>query len=204
MIRAGGRRARWGARTCLLALLAALSLLYLALRGVGAFLIVGDRLKKADAVVALGGGGEWRVVEAVRLIKEQYGSSLILTEPGESGPGEEMGSRFFRTVAIENDLSPFAIMITDGIQHSTEDEAAAVLSLMKKHDLKSVIVVTDPFHTLRARMIFRDAFRGSGRTVRVHPVPDHWYKSGTWFLSVDGWANTIREYVKLAAYISKR
>ncbi len=198
---AGDRRGRWGARTCVLVLLVALSLLYLALRGVGAFLITGDRLKKADAVVALGGGGEWRVVEAVRLIKEQYGASLILTEPGETGPGEEMGSRFFRTVAIENGLSQFAIIITDGVQHSTEDEAAAVLSLMQKHQMKSVIVVTDPFHTMRARMIFRDAFRGSGLTVRVHPVPDHWYRSDTWFLSVDGWANTIREYVKLMGYI---
>lgn len=190
-----------GCPTCLFALLVVAVLGYLALRAAGSFLIDGDQLKKADLVVALGGGGEWRVVEAVRLIEDRYATNLVLTEPGETGRGEEMGSRFFRTVAIENGLSPYAIMITEGVQRSTKDEAQAVRALMEKHKYQSVIVVTDPFHTMRTRLIFRETFRGSGLTVRVHPVPDHWYQSSTWFLSVDGWANTIREYVKLLGYI---
>jgi uncharacterized SAM-binding protein YcdF (DUF218 family) len=185
-----------------LVLLVALSLLYLSLRGLGAFLITGDRLKKSDVVAALGGGGEWRVVEAVRLIQERYAVSLVLTEPGETGPGEGLGSRFFRSVAIENGLSPYAILITDGVQRSTQDEARAVLNLMQKHQYKSIIIVTDPFHTQRTRLIFRDVFRGSGLTVRVHPVPNHWYRSDTWFFRADGWANTIREYIKLAGYLT--
>ncbi len=190
-----------GPRACLLALLVGLACLYLALRGAGALLITGDPLKKADAVVALGGGGEWRVVEAVRLIQADYGKALILTEPGETAPGEGMGSRFFQGVAVENGLSPYVIMITEGVQRSTQDEAHAVLALMRKHQLKNVIVVTDPFHTQRARLIFRDAFRGSGLTVRVHPVPNHWYRSDTWFLSGEGWMVTLLEYFKLAGYI---
>ena len=195
------QRSGTGLRTCLLLVIVAVGLLYLALRGAGAFLINGDPLKKGDLVVALGGGGEWRVVEAVHLIQERYATNLVLTEPGETGPGEGMGSRFFRTVAIENGLSPFAIIITDGVQRSTSDEAGAVLALMQKHQYKTVIVVTDPFHTQRTRLIFREEFRGSGLTVRIHPVQDHWYRSDTWFLSPEGWANTVREYAKLVAYI---
>jgi uncharacterized SAM-binding protein YcdF (DUF218 family) len=193
--------ASFGPRSCLLGLLVVLALLYLLLRAMGAFLIFGDRLKKADIVVALGGGGEWRVVEAVRLIQEKYAVNLVLTEPGEIRPGEGPGSRFFRTVAIEHGLSSNAIQVTDGVQRSTQDEARAVLELMQKHKYSSVIVVTDPFHTERTRLIFRDVFRGSGLTVRVHPVPDHWYRSSTWFLYKEGWANTIREYIKLAGYL---
>lgn len=194
-------RSRAGCRTCLLALLVILALLYLGLHAAGDFLIHGDRLRKSDVVVALGGGGEWRVLEAVHLIRERYATNLVLTEPGETAPGEGMGSNFFRTVAIENGLSPYAIIITEGVQRSTHDEAKAVLALMQKHKYTSVIVVTDPFHTQRTRLIFRDVFRGSGLAVRVHPVQDHWYRSDTWFLSVDGWANTIREYAKLIGYI---
>jgi uncharacterized SAM-binding protein YcdF (DUF218 family) len=192
--------ARFRSRTCLLTLLVILALLYLFLRGLGAFLITGDRLKTADAVVALGGGGEWRVVEAVRLVQERYGQWLILTEPGEINPGDGPGSRYFRETAIENGLSPFAILVTEEIQRSTHDEAVAVLELMERHQLQSVIVVTDPFHTQRARMIFRQVFDGSGRTVRVHPVPRHWYKSGTWFLTAGGWGNTLREYIKMTGF----
>ncbi len=191
---------RYTLRTFLLVVLVLLALFYLFLRGLGAFLIVGDRLKKSDAVVALGGGGEWRVVEAVRLIDQRYAPRLVLTEPGEINPGEGPGSQYFRMVAIENGLSPFAIEVTDGIQASTHDEAVAVLRLMEQHDYKSIIVVTDPFHTQRTRIIFRDVFQGSGRTVRVHPVPHHWYRSDTWFLSAAGWQQTIQEYVKMVGF----
>src|SRR5690606_26143646 len=127
-----------GPRSCLLVFLVGLALLYLFLRGMGAFLITGDRLKPADAVVALGGGGEWRVVEAARLVKERYGQWLILTEPGEINPGEGAGSQYFRQAAIENGLSPFAILVTDDVQRSTHDEAVAVLRLMERHQMKSV------------------------------------------------------------------
>lgn len=73
---------------------------------------------------------------------------------------------------------------------------------MEKHQYQSVIVVTEPYHTQRARMIFRDVFRGSGKVVCVHPVLSHWYRSGTWFLSLDGWQLTINEYVKMAGYLT--
>jgi uncharacterized SAM-binding protein YcdF (DUF218 family) len=192
---------RHGLRTCLLALLVTLALGYLFLRGLGAFLITGDRLKPADAVVALGGGGEQRVAEAVRLIVERYGAWLILTEPGEIVAGEGPGSRYFRAAAVEKGLSPYAILVTDGIQHSTHDEALAVLRLMEQHQMQSIIVVTDPFHTQRTRMIFRSVFQGSGRTVRIHPVPDSWYRSGTWFLHKEGWRQTVQEYLKMAGFM---
>ncbi len=197
----GGRTSRLGGRSCLLAALVFLSLVYLGLRGIGAFLITGDQLKKADIVVPLGGGGEWRVQEAVRLINERYATGLVLTEPGEIEPGQGPGSEHFRMAAIDSGLSPHAIEVTQGVQASTRDEAEAVLRLMKQHNYQSAIVVTDPFHTQRARLIFRDAFRGSGLTVRVHPVTNHWYRSDTWFLSADGWANTAREYIKLLGYL---
>lgn len=197
-----GQRAGSGLfRACLPFVLVFFVLLYLGLRGLGAFLITGDPLKKGDAVVALGGGGEWRVAEAVRLVQERYGQWLVITEPGELEPGAGLGSRFFQQTAVEAGLSPNAILLTDGVQGSTYDEARAVLHLLEKHHLQSVIVVTDPFHTQRTRMIFREIFDGSGRTVRVHPVPDHWYRSGAWFLSAAGWGNTLREYAKLTGYL---
>ena len=177
-----------------------LVVLFLLLVAMGSFLIYGDRLKPSDAVVALGGGSEGRVAESVSLILDHYGQWLILTEPGEIEPGGGMGSQFFRSVAIEEGLSEHSIFITDGIQGNTHDEANAVMTLMQKHKMNSVIVVTDPFHTMRTRIIFRDVFEGSGLEVRVRPVQNHWYRAGTWFLSRAGWANTMREYVKLIGY----
>jgi uncharacterized SAM-binding protein YcdF (DUF218 family) len=191
---------RHGFRACFLAALALLALAYLLLRGAGAFLIVSDPLKQADAVVPLGGGSAERVTEAVQIIQQYPRALLILTEPGEVKPGEGSGSTFYRQVAVESGLSPHSILITEGIQSSTRDEAAAVLRLMQAHGMKTVIVVTEPYHTRRARMIFRDAFKGSGLVVRLHPVSNHWYRPDTWFLSAEGWRMTLNEYIRLAGY----
>jgi uncharacterized SAM-binding protein YcdF (DUF218 family) len=196
------QQGRFRARSCLLTFLIFLSLLYMGLRGAGAFLITGDRLKQVDAVVVLGGGGDHRVAEAVRLIQEKYGAWLIITEPGELDPPEMgMGSQFFRQDAIRFGLSPNAILITERTAASTYEEAWAVRHLMETQQFKSVIVVTDPFHTQRTRIIFRGVFDESGLTVRVHPVPNHWYRSTTWFFTPSGWGHTIREYVKLTGYL---
>ena len=195
------QRSKPGLGACLLGLLIFIGLLYLVLRGLGAYLITGDPLERGDAVVVLGGGGEHRVVEAVRLVQERYGLWLIVTEPGETVPGEGPGSQVFRNVAILAGISPDVILITEKTAGNTYQEAEAVLHTMEKHQLKSVIVVTDPFHTQRTRMIFRSVFLGSEMTVRVHPVPGHWYRSTTWFFHLEGWGNTIREYVKLGGFL---
>ncbi|MBE0699158.1 MAG: YdcF family protein [Anaerolineaceae bacterium] len=188
--------------SCLFGFLAGLALLYLLLRGAGAFLITGDPLERGDAVVVLGGGGEQRVVEAVRLVQERYGLWLIVTEPGEVVPGEGPGSEVFRWVAILEGISPDVILITTKTARNTYEEAEAVLDTMRKHKLNSIIVVTDPFHTQRTRLIFKSVFTGSGLTVRIHPIPGHWYRSTTWFLSLEGWGNTLREYVKLFSFFT--
>ncbi len=176
-------------------------LIYLGLRGAGAFLIVSDRIKKSDAVVVLGGGDQQRVKQAVQLVMDKQGDYLLITEPGEVKPGQGMGSQAVRTEAIEDGLSPYAILITEGISRSTYDELRSVLAFMQQRNFKSVIVVTDPYHTRRARIIFQDTFRGSGLSARIYPVQHSWYRSNTWFLSAEGWGNTVREYVKLAGYM---
>lgn len=196
-------RSRSGWKTlpfgCLL-IAPALLFLYVLLRALGAYLIAGNSLEKGDAVVALGGGGEWRVNEAASLVKDHYGQILILTEPGILEPGGALASGVFREEAIAGGLSPYAIILTEGVQKTTHDEAEAVLALMGKHQYKSLIVVTDPFHTRRAQMIFQEVFAGSGKTVSMHPVPQHWYRSGNWFLTGAGWAATLREYAKIVGF----
>lgn len=197
---AQGTARKLNAPSCLWVGLAILVMGYLGLRGLGALLIAGDALKPADAVVPLGGGSTGRVTEAVRLVNLYPRAVLILTEPGEVKAGEGPGSAFYRQTAIDSGLSPFAILTTEGVQSSTRGEAAAILRLMQARNMQTVIVVTEPYHTQRARIIFRDAFKGSGLEVRVHPVPDHWYRPDSWFLSVDGWSMTLNEFIKIAAY----
>ena len=206
MTAAGGsetrQKAHFGLRSCLLVILVLLALAYMALRGLGAFLITGDRLEPADGVVVLGGGGEHRVEEAVQLVKEKYSTWLVITEPGEVVEGQGNGSNVFRRVAIDFGMMPDNILVTRQTATSTYEEAKAVRQLMEQRGMTSIIIVTDPFHTQRTRLIFRDVFNGSGFSVRVHPVQGHWYRSDTWFLSLEGWGHTLREYIKLVGFLT--
>lgn len=181
--------------TILIILIAALLFgLPLLARGIGGLLIVADPLKKADAAVALSGDKGERIQEAARLYDQGYVRTLYLTNV------DAVTVRNMESDA--NDLGfPYKkIFVTEAVVSNTVEEAKAVRKLAEKRQATSLIVITDPFHTLRTRIIFRDQFRGSGINVQVRPVRDHWYRSNTWWKTAEGREYTWQEYVKIFLY----
>ena len=128
----------------------------------GGLLIVEDPLEPSDAIVALSGGEE-RIAEAARLYEEKYGRTVILTETGEFLPEWNVNySTLLVAEAVRLGIPAGAITVTEEAASSTIDEANLVRDLMSNRGLQSCIVVTDPFHTFRTRLIFREVFEGSG------------------------------------------
>ena len=174
---------------------------YLLLRGAGAYLIVADEMEPAKAVVVLSGGTESRMREALRLYNDNFGDVVILTETGEEIADLEVLHSFDMRIQLMNNGVPSGnILITSIEVSSTVDEAKAVLDLMSRRQLSSVIVVTDPYHTRRTRKIFNDIFQGSNIDLFIRPVRGSWFNSRSWFLSPQGWQFTILEYLKLIGY----
>lgn len=165
-------------------------LAYFGLWGLGAFLIEADPLRKADVIVVLSGDTD-RLAQAARLWREGYGEWLIVTAVPGSSPTDEVRSA---------GLPMERILFSGTLVSSTRDEALVARDLMLKKNLKTCLVVTDPFHTQRARWIFIDVFKASGLEARVYPVQNHWYRSQTWWRSAEGWQVTLQEYVKLVVY----
>jgi uncharacterized SAM-binding protein YcdF (DUF218 family) len=192
----------------ILALLAAPFLCGLLLAGLylsGEFLVHADPLERAGVVVLLSGGGTERMDEAARLMRERYAELLLLTDTSREMPDGMLEAQYMRLEAVNKGVSPEQIGLTEPTVQSTRDEANKVREFMQMHQISDCIVVTDPYHTRRTRMIFRDAMQDTDIAVRVVPSVGHWYHAGSWFLSGDGWQTTISEYVKLAYYvISKR
>jgi uncharacterized SAM-binding protein YcdF (DUF218 family) len=171
---------------------------YLLLRAAGAYLIYADELEPANVIVVLSGGTESRMNEALNLYKENYGKIIVLTETGEQTEGYEYLNSFDMRVQLMNNGIPSGnILITDLTVNTTLDEAVAVRELMQNRQYNSAIVVTDPYHTRRAKLIFNQVFDGTGIQVMVRPVRSSWYNSRTWFTSVKGWQFTLLEYAKL-------
>jgi uncharacterized SAM-binding protein YcdF (DUF218 family) len=185
-------------------LLVGAGVLYFLLWATGAYLITGDPLSKSDAIVVLSGGSDLeRVDEAARLVKKRYAPVIILTETEKTWEELETGSSHSTQLKIQEaqaaGVPPKQILVTKGKAISTADEAEYILTLMREAGYQSAIIVTDPFHTRRAKILFQSEFANSGMSIIVQPVPGHWYRSPTWMFSVNGWRMTLNEYKKLLA-----
>jgi uncharacterized SAM-binding protein YcdF (DUF218 family) len=168
--------------------------------GMGRILIVSDSLEKSDAVVVLS-GGEGRLEEAARLYQEKMAEKMILTETGEFSQEYGKISEIKRFDAMLNlGIPAGAIMVTEKTVGNTIDEAHVVRKIIQPMNFNSLIVVTDPSHSLRTRLVFRQEFSDTDIKVAVHPVPGHWYRAATWWMSKAGWEATLGEYLRLAYY----
>jgi len=173
----------------------------------GNYLVASDPIEPVTALIMLSGGTESRMAEVLRLYQKGIAEKVILTETGQV-LWEVEGTEFtystdVRTQLINAGIPAGEILITKGVANSTKEEARAVRELMEYYAIKSGIVVTDPYHTRRTRIIFWDIFTYSGIHLGVHPVEDSWYKPSSWFVSAQGWKYTWLEYIKLFGYYLK-
>ena len=173
---------------------------YFGLRAIGAYLIIASDLQAANAIVVLSGGDESRMSEALRLYNENYAKMIILTETGQTIEGySQLYSFDMRIVLLSNGVPSGNILITDRLVSSTRDEALEVKNLMINQQMKSAIIVTDPYHTRRAFDIFKEIFNNTDIRLSIQPVHNSWYNSRTWFLKIDGWKFTISCFTSISA-----
>lgn len=197
----GKKPKRMGRLTFFVTALILLIGFFLFLSAAGGLLITADPLEKSEAVVLLSGGDEERMDEAVRIYQDKFASTIILTETGENLEGyDTQYSREQRDVLIEKGVPLGAIEITEKPVASTRGEAKAVKTLVNNEKVHSLIIVTDSYHSLRTRLVFRDVFKDTDIKILVRPVRGSWYRSMTWWLSPQGWEATVSEYVKLGAF----
>lgn len=168
---------------------------YLALVALGAILIVADPIVPVDAVVVLSGDSGYRLAMAADMLERGYVNNLVITNTDRT---------VNRRLAREAEALGFdrnRIYITDLEVDSTLDESRALLQFAQDQGWSSFMVVTDPYHSFRTRLIFRRELRGSEVTISVRPVVGHWFQSSTWFYSREGWEVVILEIVKLFNYL---
>lgn len=164
----------------------------------GSFLIVGDKVKPVDAIVVLSGDEGERVMEAVKWYQKGYGSYFVFTKTHteEIGEGRTYSEMLMR-LAIDNGVPADSMLVTSGEATSTIEEAQAVKLLALQRNINSILVITAPYHTRRTELIFDRAFADTEIKVLVHAVEDSWYRPLTWYLSSQGWRQTLAEFGSL-------
>ncbi len=190
-------------KIAILALVAALLLLAshsLWLPSIGRLLVVSDPLQATDAIVVLAGGGRHRVAGGAELFHAGYAPWFIVTNSPLNTPGIRVSyAELMKTEAVWQGVPKDRILTAPGMVRTTYEEALAVRQLAEQRGLFSLTVVTDPFHTRRARWAFQDAFRGTGITVMVQPS-ESWYNADSWWQDRDTLRETWTEYLKWILY----
>lgn len=120
-----------------------------------------DRARPADAIVVLGAqvrpdgsagyGLQSRVLHALRLYEKGVAPRIICTGGvGENPPAEaEVAAKILRTRGVPRDA-----VLLENKSTSTWENAAYSAKICRAHNIKNVVVVSDPFHLWRAERNF--------------------------------------------------
>jgi uncharacterized SAM-binding protein YcdF (DUF218 family) len=181
---------------------AACAALLLLLAAGGGTDIVGPRLAnrlvqslpiaRCNLMVVLGGGVRERVDTAVDLLLAGACERLLLTGTDLSADAREL--------LAESAGSGVRYEIEVAGSRSTLEDAVVSLRAARSAGIRSVLVVTSPYHTRRAAWIFSRVFAGTGVEFGIHPSECFYFDYGRWWKSRDGRGAVLGEYAKLLLY----
>jgi uncharacterized SAM-binding protein YcdF (DUF218 family) len=172
------------------------------LSGLAEAWVVNEPTPKADAIVVLGGSPENRPFEAAKLYHEGVAPVILYTDVQPS-PAEELGivptePEQTRRILASNGVPDSAMILVGTNVANTFDEAVAVRDWVGRTGTRSVVIVTDWFHTRRARWIFQREFRGHNEVIYVvvarpaHQGVQDWWRDEYGIISFQ---NEILKYV---------
>lgn len=194
-----GRTRRARTLLFLAALVAALVLARGAvLSAAGNYLVAVDPLEHADAIVVLGGNSPFRAAHAVELYRAGWAPRLVISNERVRSHGlDTTWAELYGRGVARLDAPADAVVIIPGLPDNTYDEAVRSRDLMLAHGWTRALVVTDPFHSHRAQLLFRSVWGPSGLEVRSAPALDSPEGVERWWGSYDGVIHVTTEYAKL-------
>jgi uncharacterized SAM-binding protein YcdF (DUF218 family) len=199
-----GRR-RWA---LLLLALVAVTVVAL-LRGAGAWLVVADPLPaRGDAIVMLAGAPAARLLETAALYQRGVAPHVAVTRERRSAatitairrgvtlpePHDE-ATRQLRVLGVPAN----AITVLRGRAYSTLSEARLIARWACRTGRHSLVVVTSPSHTRRARLILRRAL-APDVVLAVRPAPADFFPRRRWWRHRQTAKLVLSEYQKLVNY----
>jgi uncharacterized SAM-binding protein YcdF (DUF218 family) len=167
---------------------------------------VNDPAPKVDAIVVLGGGPDNRPPAAAELYRAGVAPRVLYMDVKLTA-GERMEQRM-GIEATESDGTRL-LLLTNGVPEkaiekigrqvaSTYDEARAVREWARGTKVQSIEIVTDIFHTRRARWVFRRELKGTGIEIHMAGIPTEDYNATNWWQNEAGviaFQNEIAKYL---------
>lgn len=172
------------------------------LEGMASYLIVRDEIEPAAAIVVLGGddNGE-RVNEAVQLYWNGYADKLLMS----GGPlaWKLTSAEWMKRQALIMGVPARAVILEDRSE-STLENALYSLAILKRLGVRSVILVTSPNHSRRAKNVFQKVFSKENIKVMSYPAQKSDFRLSGWWTRHEDTQLVVWEYVSLVYYFLKR
>ncbi|MDQ3388691.1 MAG: YdcF family protein [Gemmatimonadota bacterium] len=160
--------------------LALLALLVAWIVVIGAIFVYGrmDGARPAGAIVVLGAAQyngrpspvlEARLSHAIELYRRGVADTLIMT--GGTAPGDTVSEAMVGKRYAARHGVPAGAILTEERGLTSLESMQAVAGLMEGHDLRSAVLVSDPFHMLRLRLLaLRVGIRANTSPTRTSPI----------------------------------
>jgi uncharacterized SAM-binding protein YcdF (DUF218 family) len=160
------------------------------------WLVAVDTPRATDAAVVLAGDPDYeRTLTAARLFREGQ-VRLVIVTGGEPGPGDSAES--LRAVAIRAGVPPERIRM-EQVSRSTHESMVAIRPILEREGVRTLTVVTSPYHQRRVLWCARRTLAGLDIVSRpAEPAgwkPEGWWKT-RWNRGI-----VLGEYAKIAYYI---
>lgn len=169
---------------------------------IGNYLIVNDTLQPADVIHVIA-GENYRLDYAIQLYQRGYGRKIFLTGGGWCAHAQVNHSIEWKGRATARGVPEDDIVIDEGKIISTYDEVEWLKIWIEQSQvpIRSVIVVSDPFHMRRARWTYEKVL-GDSVEVQMAPVPFELTSyERAWWKDEEGRSYVRREYLKYVYYI---
>jgi len=178
----------------------------------GTWLDVGARPPAAscDFVMVLGGDPNTRPYVAAALVRAGLARQVLLSRVADSvGPHGTLvpEHELSRRVLLARGVPASDIILLDREATTTHDEAHALADFLKDHPAARMAVVTNHFHTRRARWVFRQVLGNGSSAGGKAPVlcfvsaPTDDFSLDRWWETEDGFMTVLGENLKLVFYV---
>jgi uncharacterized SAM-binding protein YcdF (DUF218 family) len=169
---------------------------------VGAWLDVGQRPQPTDYVMVLNGERETRPFAAADLYQRGLAKHILITSTRvkKRRTARPVPHEAVRSILIRCGVDESAIEFIDSRCSSTFDEAETLKQFLSSRPGVTVSVITNEFHTRRARWAFRNVLGPQMSEVRfVSARTDH-FNPSNWWKHEEGFVWYLSEFLKFSFY----
>lgn len=174
------------------------------LSAAGRWLDVGEPPRKTDCVYVLPGEYNTRPLVAAALYRAGLAGKVVLPTSRPT-PDETQGRitphhEITRRVLLARGVPEDEIVVLPDESTSTFDDAQALARWVGREAPASVAVVTNDYHTRRARWILRRVLAGAPCELHLVSAPTDFYTADNWWRDADGFLAYTSEFIKFAFY----